>query len=202
MPAPVITALVCSARRRGNAYNLADYCLTRLRDGPYRRTRLLNFSEYDVQVCHHCEYECLAGGECPLHDDVAWLWEYCWRSDAVIWAVPTYGGLPPALWVAFTQRLQSLTQQAPARKIPLAIIAIANPDGDKSGEETADILRRQAGDPWWDLIDCITFSPDAHDCAAAAGDLATVPAVQERLAELTQRIIERLPCERTEEERP
>lgn len=198
MTTPVITALACSARRRGNTYELTDHCLTLLRDGPYRRTRLLNFYEYDVRVCHHCAYQCLTGDACPQTDDVAWLWEYTWRSDAVIWAVPTYGGLPPALWLAFMERLQSLWQQAPARRIPLAIITVANPEGASGGELTADILRRQAIDPWWDLVDAATFSPHAYGLRSEEGGLLDLPSVRERLGELTARLIERLPATASE----
>lgn len=190
MAVPVITALVCSARRRGNAYNLADYCLTRLREGQQRRVRLLNFYEYDIQACQHCDYQCLASQPgCPLHDDVPWLWEYTWRSDAVIWTVPTYGGMPPALWTAFTQRLQYLWRMAPERPIPVAVICVANPDGATAGESTADLLRRQAVGPWWDLVDFATISAHEHGRDSVAGDLVSVPEVQQRLDALTTAVV-------------
>ncbi|MGE5560652.1 MAG: flavodoxin family protein [Chloroflexota bacterium] len=197
MTTPVITALVCSARRRGNAYALADHCLAQLRQGEYRRTRLLNFFEYDVQACQHCDYQCLGDPpDCPLKDDVAWLWDYTWRSDAVIWAVPTYGGAPPAIWMAFMQRLQSLWPNAPARRIPLAVICIANPDGATGGEATAETLRRQASERWWQLVDFAVISAHEHGRDSKAGDLAEVPAVRQRLDEVCTAILEAVATDR------
>lgn len=156
--------------------------------------RLLNFYEYDIQACQHCDYQCLANQPgCPLKDDTAWLWEYTWRSDAVIWAIPTYGGTPPAIWTAFTQRLQYLWRQAPERRIPLAVICIASPDGSTIGESTPELLRRQAGWQCWDLIDFAVFDAHAYGRNSVAGDLAAVPEVQRRLDAMAEVIVKALP---------
>lgn len=178
----IITALVCSARRRGNAYELADYCLSRLREGTYRRTRLLNFFEYDVQACQHCDYECLRDQlACPLgKDDVAWLWEYTRRSDAVLWAVPVYAGAPPALWLAFIQRTEYLRRLAPPRRIPLAVICVAS-RGSGDGDAAAELLRRQAAEPWWELADFARFDAGVRALGSVADGLIAAPEVRQRL---------------------
>lgn len=181
MTTPIITALVCSARRRGIAYELADYCLSRLREGEYRRTRLLNFFEYDIQACQHCDYECLDDRPaCPRgRDDVAWLWEYTRRSDAVLWAVPVYAAAPPALWLAFMQRTEHLRRQVPPRRIPLAVLCIASRGGEAG--EAAQMLRRQAAEPWWELVDFACFDSGGLAFSAGLGGPVATPAVRQRL---------------------
>lgn len=181
MTTPIITALVCSARRRGIAYELADYCLSRLREGEYRRTRLLNFFEYDIQVCQHCAFECLGDqSQCPRgKDDAAWLWEYARRSDAVLWAIPVYAGAPSGLWLTFLQRTERLRRQTPPRPIPLAVLCIAA--HGQGGDEAARVLRHQATEPWWELVDFACFDSGERASDAESGSLVAEPSVRQRL---------------------
>jgi len=117
-------------------------------------TELVNFCECDVKPCQNCDYECLARvdlktgrkehRECPVKDDVEGIWHKVWDADVFLMFVPTYGGVPPALYVAFTQRYQSLWRKAPAKealsKKVVAAVVLASPDGAMGEELTPAIV--------------------------------------------------------------
>jgi len=146
-------ALVFSARKRGNCYNFADFVLSEMRKSGVE-TDLVNFCEHDIKPCQNCDYECLARvdpktgrkehRECPVKDDVEGIWRRVWAADVFLMFVPTYGGVPPALYVSFTQRYQSLWRKAPSkealRKKVVAAVVLASPDGAMGGELTPAIV--------------------------------------------------------------
>jgi hypothetical protein len=51
--------------------------------------------------------------------------------------VPIYGGLPPALWVAFNQRTQGILEKPPKDKLEKYVVTAmvsASPDGSGIGD--------------------------------------------------------------------
>ena len=131
------TALVVSAREHGNSYELARFVLNHLQTKGVE-TELVNFYDYQITPCQKCQYECLAhldpnrvaGMRCPVEDDVYAIWKKAWDSDLLFIFVPTYGGLPPALWVAFSQRVQAFHREAPQEKLKkevLSAVVLASP---------------------------------------------------------------------------
>jgi len=149
MTAKKAIALVCSARKRGNCYELADYTLNRLREEGKVITELINFYDYDIQPCHGCNYECLFQREkgCPIKDDVRSIWEKTWAADALLYFIPTYGGFPPALWFAFCQRYQGIIIHAPVERLKegvLSILTLSSVKGSPGGGFTEVILRQYA----------------------------------------------------------
>lgn len=123
-------ALVVSARKHGNCYDFANYTLDRLQQDGIE-TELINFDDYQITPCQHCEYECIQhvdkqkgkDAACPIQDDVRKIWEKTWAAEILFIFIPNYGGLPPALWLAFSQRAQSLFKQAPLDKLKKSVVS-------------------------------------------------------------------------------
>ncbi len=119
------TALVVSARKHGNCYDFAQFILDRLQANGIE-TELINFYDYRITPCQHCDYECLQkddGRFCPIEDDVRLIWEKTWTSEILFLFLPNYGGLPPALWFAFSQRAQEFFREAPLEKLKRSVIS-------------------------------------------------------------------------------
>lgn len=123
-------ALVVSAREHGNCYDFAQFTLDRMASGGLE-TELINFYDYQITPCQRCTYECLhrldpykkVDSSCPIDDDVRMIWEKTWSSEILLMFVPTYGGMPPALWLAFSQRSQAFFKEAPVEKLKKTVVS-------------------------------------------------------------------------------
>jgi multimeric flavodoxin WrbA len=118
-------ALVVSARKHGNCYDFAQFILDRLQASDVE-TELVNFYDYQIVPCQRCDYECLQKGSgisCPIDDDVRLIWEKTWASEILFLFIPNYGGLPPALWFAFSQRAQGFFREAPLEKLKQSVVS-------------------------------------------------------------------------------
>ena len=123
-------ALVVSARKQGNCYDFARFMLNRLEMAGVK-TELINFYDYRITPCQYCAYECLqrhdphkgVNAPCPIDDDVRMIWEKTWAADILLLFVPNYGGLPPALWLAFCQRAQAFFREAPVEKLKNSVVS-------------------------------------------------------------------------------
>lgn len=143
-------ALVASARQSGNCYDFARLMLGRL-EAAGVETELVNFYDYRITPCQHCDYECLqrldprkgADAPCPIDDDVRLIWEKTWAAGILLLFVPNYGGLPPALWVAFSQRSQSFFRKAPAERLKKSVVSavvIASPQNSGGAQWTPSVM--------------------------------------------------------------
>lgn len=130
-------ALAVSARQHGNCYDFAAFTLEQLAQAGVE-TELINFNDYRITPCQGCNYECVqhtdptrkADAVCPIDDDVQSIWEKVWKAEILFLFVPNYGGLPPALWFAFSQRVQGYHRLAPpdrAKKSVVSAVIIAPP---------------------------------------------------------------------------
>ncbi len=122
-------ALAVSARKDGNCYDFAEFVLGRLAVNDVE-TELINFYDYQITPCQKCAYECLGhcdprkgDAPCPIVDDVRPIWEKTWASEILFVFVPTYGGMPPALWSAFSQREQAFYRQAPREQLKKSVVS-------------------------------------------------------------------------------
>ncbi len=123
-------ALAVSAREHGNCSDFAQFVLERLHAEDVE-TELINFYDYQITPCQHCEYECIQRIDpqkgkdalCPIQDDVRIIWEKTWQSEILFLFVPNYGGMPPALWLAFSQRSQAFFRQAPVEKLKKSVVS-------------------------------------------------------------------------------
>jgi len=103
-----VVAFVLSARQRGNCYNIAELMLNYLKTKGVE-TEILNAYDYRITPCSHCNYECFkAPKNCPIQDDVPKIWEKLRAANGVILAIPTYYGMPSALFKAFIEREQGI----------------------------------------------------------------------------------------------
>ena len=123
-------ALAVSARRRGNCYDFGRFVLDRL-EAAGVETELVNFYDYRITPCQRCAYECLqrwdprkgVNAPCPIDDDVRAIWEKTWAADLLFLFVPNYGGTPPALWLAFSQRYQAFFREAPVERLKKRVVS-------------------------------------------------------------------------------
>jgi len=143
-------ALVVSARKKGNCYDFARFMLDILKAEDVE-TELVNFYDYAITPCQHCAYECLQHHDpqkgidapCPIDDDVGVIWKKTWASDILLLFVPNYGGLPPALWTAFSQRAQAFFREAPVEKLKKSIVSavvLAAPQWSSGAQWTPSIM--------------------------------------------------------------
>jgi multimeric flavodoxin WrbA len=169
-------ALVASARKQGNCYDFARFVLDRLESRGVD-TELVNFFDYQIQPCEHCAYECLQHHDpqkrirtaCPIHDDTRAIWEKTWEAEILLLFIPNYGGLPPALWIAFSQRSQAFFKDAPVEKLKKSVISavvIAAPQNSSGAQWTYSLIaddikwmdRRVAG---FEVINNAGFNTEA-----------------------------------------
>lgn len=143
-------ALAASARSKGNCYDFCNYVLSRLNTSGVE-TELVNFNDCNIQPCHHCDYECLQRFDpqkkmdavCPIKDDVQSIWEKTWNAEILLIVVPNYGGLPPAIWTAFSQRSQAFFRQAPTEKLKKTVVSavvIAAPQNSSGAQWTPSVI--------------------------------------------------------------
>ncbi len=143
-------ALVVSARKQGNCYDFARFVLDRL-EAAGIETELINFYDYQINPCRHCAYECVqrfdpqkgVDAPCPIDDDVRTIWKKTWAADILFLFVPNYGGLPPALWIAFSQRYQAFCREEPVEKLKKSVVSavvLAAPHWSSGAQWTPSIM--------------------------------------------------------------
>jgi hypothetical protein len=69
--------------------------------------------------------------------------ERAWAADILLLFVPSYGGLPPALWLAYSQREQAFFRDAPAEKLKRSVVSaviIASPHNSSGAQWTPSIM--------------------------------------------------------------
>ncbi len=136
-------ALAVSARENGNCYDFARFVLNRLAIQNIE-TELINFYDYRITPCQHCKYECLnhfnrlngMNSYCPVDDDVRSIWEKTWQCELLFLFVPIYGGMPPALWLAFSQRAQAFFKESPLEKLKKSVVSavvLSSPNQSSGG---------------------------------------------------------------------
>jgi multimeric flavodoxin WrbA len=141
-------ALVVSGREKGNCYDFAHFVLEQLENREVR-TELINFYDQSITPCH-CAYECLLSFDpqrgvslpCPIDDDVQTIWKKTRAAHILLIFVPTYGGLPPAVWTAYVQRLQPFLkeiQDTPDTSV-VSTVVLASPHLSLSTEWTPCIM--------------------------------------------------------------
>ena len=192
-------ALVVSAREHGNCRAFAQFVLDRLATD-HVETELVNFYNYQIHPCEHCAYECLqrhdpqkgVDAPCPIDDDVRLIWEKTWAAEILFLFVPNYGGFPPALWFAFSQRAQSFFREAPVEKLKNSVVSavvIAAPHFSSGAQWTPSIMadevkwldRRVAG---FEVINSAGF-----ETASSFGGLINETEIRRRLEFLSDRTL-------------
>jgi len=103
-----IVAFICSARKRGNCHDLVSFMVNKLRAKGIN-AEIINAYDCKITPCSHCDYECFkVPKSCPIHDDVPEIWRRLKEADGVILAIPTYYGMPPALFKSLIERAQGI----------------------------------------------------------------------------------------------
>ncbi|MDN5302345.1 MAG: hypothetical protein PWQ60_1859 [Thermoanaerobacteraceae bacterium] len=143
-------SLVVSARARGNCRDFSEYILDNFSKHGIQ-TEQINFYDYKILPCQHCNYECLQkhdpnkkiNSPCPVEDDVYEILKKTWEAQILLLFIPNYGGLPPALWVAFSQRQQAFFKQEPIEKLKkyvVSAVVLAAPHWSTGSQWTVSIM--------------------------------------------------------------
>ncbi len=195
-------ALVASARKHGNGYDFASYILDRLKSAGVE-TELVNFFDYRITPCQRCDYECLqrldpkkgADAPCPIDDDVRAIWEKTWAADILLLFVPNYGGLPPALWFAFSQRSQAFFRKAPVDRLQKSVVSavvVASPQNSSGAQWTPSIMADEV--KWMDGRKAACFeviNNAGFGREGTFGGLIGIEEVRRRLDYVADRTLER-----------
>lgn len=184
-----------SARKEGNCLKFLQYCFEKLRQRGYE-TELVNAYDHQITPCSHCGYECFSSssegksGPCPLKDDVPWLYEKCKGADLLIFAIPTYGGHPSALYMAFGERAQFSNweefQRNFSSKVNLIIIGNLTSGGDMTLHEALSDFYNLNPPP-----EVLVISARELGQNSLRGDLVEEPEVKLRLGRFVDLILRR-----------
>lgn len=183
-------AVAFSARSEGNCARLSRYCLDKLKEQGWQ-TELLNAYDLAITPCSHCDYECFANKDCPVNDDVPMIYEKCREADALIFAIPDYGGHLSALYFTFAQRGQfefkkfNNFDEEFFRKLNFIIIGNLSAGGDMALHEA---LYDFANRSFWP--ETILFSAREYDRSSLEGDLIESPDVKKRLDRFVEMVVE------------
>lgn len=177
-------------------YDLAREFLHRIsRMAPETVTRIVEVSRYKVNPCNGCKYDCLLrkepGYRCPLEDDVLDLWRLALNSDLLIYFVPTYGGMPPATWVAFQQRYHgvfSLPEAAVAKDGLIAVVTVHEPLGTKAGDVSQQVIVHSLAGGTRRLISYEAIIPSNYGLNSLRDRLVLHAGIQARIDAMSKRI--------------
>lgn len=188
-------ALVVSARKKGNCYEFAQFILDYLEKKSID-TEIINFCEYKINPCC-CSYECVqvydphirCNNECPLEDDVLNIWEKTKAAEILLIFVPTYGGLPPASWVAYTQRMQPLYTTDEIKKGFVCAVVLASPHWSAGTEWTPAIMADEIKHMNREVVGFEVINNAGYETENLFGGLITEHEIQRRLLFLAERIL-------------
>lgn len=194
-----VTALVCSARQRGNCYNIAEIMLNHLKVKSVE-TEILNAYDYEITPCSHCSYECFKSPRnCPIQDDIPRIWKKLKEADGVVFAIPTYYGMPSALFKAVIEREQGILDWISPEFRDLdslwkgktvAMIIVSNGGGDSVKNMVLEYFPSQT------KIVAEVFSYRKYGTAGYKGDLAQNTQVISRAKHLADNMYQLLKQER------
>lgn len=188
-----VLGLIFSARAGGNLHDLAGRLFSMVSaELPEAKTEIIEIAKRKVHPCNGCEYECLLGkGECPVDDDVLDLWRSALRSDLLVYFVPTYGGLPPATWVAFQQRYHAVFRRGlennPRGKV--SALTVYEPTGTRTGDVSQEAILKNLVGQGRPLVSFEQIVPSNYGLNSLADTLVQNPEVQQRIAAMSRRLI-------------
>jgi len=186
-------AVVGGARQGGNCAEIGRWLLAQLPSDECASTELIQLANKDIRPCQGCEYECLVReGKCPVSgDDVQSIWERLFAADIAFLVVPTYGGTPPALWVALLERLQGMWHRFDKNPRQfLASVVLASETGSSIGEFTPSIVRGFT--EAWGASECafVWIRPHEHKQQSIQIGLVHHKPVQKELRRITSKVTE------------
>lgn len=190
-----VVALVFSARQRGNCYNLAEVMLNYLKTNDVE-TEILNSYDYKITPCSNCNYECFKSPrKCPIQDDVPKIWEKIKEADGVVFTIPTYYGMPSALFKAVIEREQGILDWITPlfrdldsiwREKTVAIVIVSNGGGENVKKLVLEYF------PSKTKIVAEVFSYRKHGTAGYKGDLTQNKQVISRAQHLADNMFQLL----------
>ena len=183
-----VVAVVGGGRKGGNSAAVAHKLIARLARFGIRdlETNVLELAQYTVLPCRECSYECFQA-KCPVEDEAHKLIHAMYSADVTLLVVPTYGGLPPASFVALLQRRQNeMAKLCPPKQYVVGMV-LAN-EGADMGEFTPAIVRSTVEQWGADRTSFVQFKPRDYQKLALQSTIADNPLVELELDSIAANI--------------
>lgn len=184
-------AIAFNAREEGNCAKLAQYCLNKLAQKGWK-TELLKAYHLKITPCSKCAYECFKNKECPIADDVPMAYAECRKADALIFAVPDYGGHLASVYFAFAERAQfefrkfALFEKEFLRKVNFLIVGNLSAGGDMALHEA---LYGFANRSFWP--ETLLLPAREYAQSSLKGNLMESPDVKKRLERFVEMVVQK-----------
>lgn len=178
-----------SARQKGNCLSFIQHCMDRFKEHKYE-SEIVNGFDSAITPCSHCDYECLAGRECPITDDVPRMYTMCKEADILLFAIPTYSGHLSASYLAFCERSQFVVtdfetfQEDFLKKVNFIIIGNLSAGGDMALHEALHYFTNLEFQP-----KTLLFPAEEYGRSSLRGDLLEVPEVRNRLDTFVETLV-------------
>ena len=182
-----ILAINFSSRKNGNCANCIELCLNELGNNGYE-TEKIDIIDFNISPCCNCDYLCFEK-KCPKEDGINEIINKCKNADKIIFALPTFRGHLPALYFAFSERLQGIymdnidLDDILFKKVNLIIIGNLSSGGDMALHEA---LYEYANKPF--CPETLLLSSREYDRKSIHGDLIDDNLVKQRLKKFTNDI--------------
>lgn len=145
---------------------------------------LIKITDYEVQSCCDCNYECF-DSRCSKNDDVVELYEEIMEHDSVIFAVPVYSGDPCSKYFAFRERSQYVfdyNSYEIYKDVNKNYIIVGNEEA--GGKYAVDIVKKVEGD----LGEIFLLQSHEYGESSISGCLIELEEVREDLDKFLLRI--------------
>lgn len=183
-----VVAVVGGGRKGGNCDAVANKLVAHLaRFGiSDLEANIMELAQYKVLPCRECSYECFHA-RCPVDDEAHKLIHAMYSADVTLLIVPTYGGLPPASFVALLQRRQNeMTKLCPPKQFVVGVV-LANESGDY--DEFTPAIVRSTVEQWGaDRTSFVQLKPRDYQKTSIQLGLADNPAVELELDNVVTKI--------------
>lgn len=155
-------------------------------------TEVINIYTYKIQSCGDCSYECFAGGNCSIEDDVLKLYSKCLEADKIIFAIPTYCGNLSSAYFRFWERSQAIFKDEMEyenkflKKISFIIIGNLSSGGDMALHEALYSFTNRSFYP-----EAILLSSREYNKSSIKGDLIQSNEVKSRLDSFINKVMDK-----------
>lgn len=174
----------------GNCENTLNFLWQHLKGKGLEVSRI-EIKELEIHSCLNCDYQCSEQrGNCPINDDVQFVYDQILVSDLVIFAVPTYFSAPPSRYFAWRERSFGVftSSEQYNRFLDLVKGFVVFGKADFGGQETIRILRQNSGD----FLEFLLIENDHYDQSSTEGKLLDLPEVQAKLVDFTEKLLQKV----------
>lgn len=183
-----VLGVTFSCKKSGNGTKMLGHLMEGFNKKGYE-TEIINVYDLKITPCSRCDIECFKGKKCPIDDDVYKVYDKCFESDIVIFAIPDYAGHLSSLYFAFTERAQgwidnySTYVEKYLKKLNFIVIGNLSAGGDMALHQALYDFSNRDFYP-----ETLLFSSREYGLSSIAGNLIENAIVRKRLDDYIGRI--------------